>query len=635
MNIAAPLPAATQAVTDRFARVAHIDGLRAIAVLGVVGFHAGVPGLSGGFAGVDVFFVISGYLIVNHIVRELSTDTFSFAQFYARRALRLFPPLILVVLVTTLAAALLLVSPYEWEWFGLSALTASLYVSNFYFLSKQGYFDIDAFEKPLLHTWSLSVEEQFYLVVPLLLIGCFTLAVRTKIDAYRILAIAAAVVFAGSLLGCILWTDPGDRNYAFYLMHWRAWEFAAGGAIGFLGQSTWSGGRRYLIDAAGFSGVALILASFFFIHDRSWFPGYLAIFPVAGTVLAIVAGFASSGALSTRLIALRPLVFIGLVSYGWYLWHWPMISLARMAQFGDPSLTRDVLMAALSFLLAITTYRLVERPARRLRERTDLAQSGRKIVAAGFMASLALAVFSGALGGFAYLWTLHNPALAATIDHFIAASTCPKTICAAARGQRGLLIGDSHSDRIERTLQRESQKLGASIGRARGRGLAVKASTADFSILFARWNAGERYRLADKLVGDLSANGKARILLIGPVPEFHYKAANCVLRAERYGIDWDFCAIPRQTVEQRRRVAVAELKRHAEKHANIRFIDPLDLFCDEKTCRPYEKGVLLHKDQDHLSAYGSDWLYYHFKEDFWWVMSGNSTLASTASQKDR
>jgi peptidoglycan/LPS O-acetylase OafA/YrhL len=147
-------------------RVAHIDGLRAIAVVAVVAFHANVPFVTGGFIGVDVFFVISGYLIVNHIVQELAAGKFSFAQFYARRAIRLFPPLFVTIAVTAVAAAFILVSPGEWQWFTLSAVTASLFSSNFYFLSKQGYFDTDAYEKPLLHTWSLSVEEQFYLIVP-------------------------------------------------------------------------------------------------------------------------------------------------------------------------------------------------------------------------------------------------------------------------------------------------------------------------------------------------------------------------------------------------------------------------------------------------------------------------------------
>lgn len=137
-------------------RIAHIDGLRAIAVLAVVAFHANVPFVTGGFVGVDVFFVISGYLIINHVVRELDVGRFTFAQFYARRSLRLMPPLFVTIAVTTIVSAFIMVSPHEWQWFALSAVTASVFASNFYFLSKQGYFDTDAFEKPLLHAvlWS-------------------------------------------------------------------------------------------------------------------------------------------------------------------------------------------------------------------------------------------------------------------------------------------------------------------------------------------------------------------------------------------------------------------------------------------------------------------------------------------------
>lgn len=611
------------ATTAARSRVAHIDGLRAIAVLAVVAYHAGVPGVSGGFVGVDVFFVISGYLIINHIVQELGAGKFSFAQFYARRALRLFPPLFVTIAVTTVAAAVILVSPYEWEWFALSAFTASLFASNFYFLSKQGYFDIDAFEKPLLHTWSLSVEEQFYLVVPLLLVGCFALAARSRTNVYRVLAIAAALVFIASLIGCIMQTQLRGRNYAFYLMHWRAWEFAAGGAIGFLQSGALSRMKRSVADAMGFAGIAIIVASIFLIDDNTRFPGYLAFFPVAGTVLAITAGFAAPDTPSARLISLKSLTFIGLVSYSWYLWHWPMMSLAQIAQFGDPSLARDLVMAVLSFGLAVVTYYLVELPARRIRERADLAQSGKRFVAKGIAASLALALLCGGIGGFAYWLTLRDPALSTSSQKMVAASACPEAICKDVKGKRGVLIGDSHSDRLEDTLDHQAEKLGIRVTRR-------TAANTEFAVLFYRWNSATwKYAKLEPRLADLMQKGVQRILLVGPVPEFHYKAANCFLRAQRYGADRDRCALPRAALEAHRLRAVTELKRLAEKYPNVRFVDPFPLFCDDKICRPHENGVLLHKDADHLTVpYGADWLYYHFKEDFWWALSGNAAPAT-------
>ncbi|MBX3523101.1 MAG: acyltransferase [Xanthobacteraceae bacterium] len=618
-------------------RVAHIDGLRAIAVLAVVAFHSGVPGIPGGFVGVDIFFVISGYLIINHIVQELAGGKFSFAQFYARRALRLLPPLFLTIFAAAAVAPLLLASPYEWEWLAQSAVTASLFVSNFYFLGKQGYFDIDAFEKPLLHTWSLSVEEQFYLAVPLILFACFHFAARSKTNVYRVLAAAALLVFAVSLIGCIIQTTPGRRNYAFYMMHWRAWEFAAGGVIGFLQNGILTRIKPGIANAMGLAGLALVAASISLIDETNSFPGYLPLFPVLGTVLVIAAGFAAPGTLAARLISFRSFSFIGLVSYSWYLWHWPMISLARIAQYGDPSLARDLTMAALSFGLAVVTYYLVELPARRIRERTDLVQTGKRIVARGIAASIGLAVFCGATGGFAYWWLLRDPALSTSSEAMVAASVCPPAVCTEVKGSRGMLIGDSHADRIEDAFVHQTKKLGIAVKQSRNyfgdSALTTEENTA-FAVLFYRWNFSTwKYAPLEPRLASLIQRGVKRILLIGPVPEFRYKGANCFLRAQRYGDDPDRCALPRADLEARRLPAVTELKRLAEKYPGVRFVDPFPLFCDDKTCRPHQNGVLLHKDTNHLTVpYGGDWLYYHFKEDFWWAFGGNATPATTTTK---
>lgn len=605
-------------------RIAHIDGLRAIAVLAVVAFHANVPFVTGGFVGVDVFFVISGYLIINHIVQEHAAGKFTFAQFYARRAIRLFPPLFVTIAVTTIAAAIILVSPHEWQWFAVSAVTASLFASNFYFLSKQGYFDIDAYEKPLLHTWSLSVEEQFYLVVPLLLAGCFAFAKWRGLNVYRTLAVAAVVVFIVSLIGCILQTPVRGRNYAFYMMHWRAWEFAAGGAIGFLQAGLLRNVSRPQAAAMALAGLAMIAASLVLIDESARFPGWIAAIPVIGTVLVIAAGFADPDAAPVRLISAKTVTFVGLVSYSWYLWHWPMISLARIAQYGDPSLSRDLLMAALSFFLAVATYYAVEIPARRFRERLDLAQAGRAIVVKGVAASLALAAFTGAVGGFAYWQVTRDPLVSTPAEKFIAAAACPAAICKDAKGQRGLLIGDSHSDRLEEVLIRETRQNGARLSRRAG-------DKADFAVLHYRWNSASwKYSTLEARVQQLLQRGVKRILLVGPVPEFHYKAGNCIYRAQRYGEDWDRCAMPRKQLEEHRLPAITELRRVAAKYPEVRLVDPFPLFCSESMCRPYENGVLLYRDADHLSVpYGAEWLYHHFKEAFWWTLSGNAVAAAT------
>lgn len=194
-----------------------VDGLRAIAVTSVVAYHVGVPGVTGGFVGVDIFFVISGFLIINQIVAALQSGTFSFSEFWSRRALRILPPYLLVIASSAAAAAYVLVTPSEFEAFGKQALFSAVMVVNHLFLEQQGYFDAASNKKILLHLWSLAVEEQFYLFAPMILAALWWLRLsRTT------LAIVGAALATASLVGCINWTPTGssgiDKNYAFFLM---------------------------------------------------------------------------------------------------------------------------------------------------------------------------------------------------------------------------------------------------------------------------------------------------------------------------------------------------------------------------------------------------------------------------------
>ena len=203
----------------------YIDGLRAVAVLSVALYHAGVPWLPGGFVGVDVFFVISGFLIINQIMSSKASNRFSFSEFWSRRALRILPPYLLVILTCSLVAPFVLVMPSEYQEFSQEAGYSSIMVVNHFFLSQQGYFDVGADTKVLLHLWSLAVEEQFYIFAPLIITALWYLGRRS-------FASACAVLFSISFLGCAYWTGlAGDKNYAFFLMPLRAWEFIAGGAV--------------------------------------------------------------------------------------------------------------------------------------------------------------------------------------------------------------------------------------------------------------------------------------------------------------------------------------------------------------------------------------------------------------------
>ncbi|WP_160296744.1 acyltransferase family protein [Sphingomonas sp. ERG5] len=327
-----------------------IDGLRALAVLPITFFHAGIPGFSGGFIGVDVFFVISGFLITAIIARDLSARRFSYADFYERRIRRIFPALA-GMLLFSLAAAYFLLLPSELPDFGASVVGTVVFVSNFVFYKQSGYFDGAADEKPLLHTWSLGIEEQFYIIFPVLLFLILRFAPRY---ARQVIALCAGL----SLAACIYITPIGG-SAAFYLIPTRAWELLAGslialGAVPKIAPAFW----RAALSGAG---IALIIAAIVLFNSETRFPGTAALLPVAGSALVIAYG---EGTATARLLSLRPLTFIGLISYSLYLWHWPLIVFGRDLGLLDGRIGPAIAIVLLSIAAGYLSYRFVETPFR-------------------------------------------------------------------------------------------------------------------------------------------------------------------------------------------------------------------------------------------------------------------------------
>lgn len=318
----------------------EIDGLRAIAVISVLLFHAGVPALSGGYVGVDVFFVISGYLITGIILDR----PFSFLSFYGRRVRRIFPALILV-LVCSLVAGWFILLPVEYEKLSKEVIASALFVPNFLFWSEAGYFDGAAIEKPLLHLWSLGIEEQFYLLWPIALL----IVSRRRALLTGFLIAATAISFAL----CVHMTSERPSS-AFYLPQFRAWELSLGALVAVAGPLVAGGMVRFILSLLGILAIAAAVMLF---EKDSPFPGYLAAIPTLGTAAAI---WASRGTLVSKALSFRPIVYIGLISYPLYLWHWPLLSFAHYLHFENAPI---VLLA--SFGLAVLTYELVEKPIRK------------------------------------------------------------------------------------------------------------------------------------------------------------------------------------------------------------------------------------------------------------------------------
>jgi len=342
-----------------------INGLRVLAIVPVVAFHAGLPGFGGGFVGVDVFFVISGFLITTNLLREVeSTGRISVKQFWAKRVRRLVPASVLVVVVSLLAA-LWILSPLEWATVATSAGASLLYVSNFFFAQQStDYFALDLGESsPFLHTWSLGVEEQFYLIWPILVMVAVVIAHRRRLPIRRALLIAFAATIVVSFTLALFWTQAAPTA-AFYLLPARAWEFAAAGLLALIPAK--SLGPKFVRTSMAIVGIVMLLATVVLLPETTPFPGFAALLPVAATMLIIVGGrrgLDESAPWTARVLALAPMQWVGTLSYSWYLWHWPMIVLAGVA-FGSQSIRLLSAAAIASFFAACATYYLVENPVR-------------------------------------------------------------------------------------------------------------------------------------------------------------------------------------------------------------------------------------------------------------------------------
>ena len=337
---------------------AEIDGLRAVAVIPVVFFHAGFESFGGGFVGVDVFFVISGYLITTIILREMETGTFSIVRFYERRARRILPALFFVILLSL---------PFAWLWllpedlrdFSQSLIAVSTFSSNILFWHETGYWGPANELKPLLHTWSLAVEEQYYVLFPIFLLLLWSWRKRWLLS---LLVLIAIVSFALAQWGAVSYPTAN-----FFLLPTRGWELAIGAITAFfmLGSKH----REYRLLSSGLLkeilsllGLSLIIYSVFMFDENTPFPGLFALIPTIGTALIIATS--SSGNLVGKLLQLKPLVAVGLISYSAYLWHQPLFAFSRHRSLATPEPVNLMWLIATTFVLALLTWKFVENPFR-------------------------------------------------------------------------------------------------------------------------------------------------------------------------------------------------------------------------------------------------------------------------------
>jgi peptidoglycan/LPS O-acetylase OafA/YrhL len=653
-------------------RYPFIDGLRAVAILAVVLFHAGVPGTTGGFVGVDVFFVISGFLIIGIISRGIRSGTFSLWSFYARRSLRILPPFLIVLVASAVLAYFLLISEKEILAFAESFRWTALMGANIHLYLQQNYFDAAAETKPLLNMWSLAVEEQFYLLAPLLLVGVAMVRVRLV----RTLILSALAL--ASFVACILLTTE-EANLAFYMAPLRGWQFAAGGAVYLLVPLL--ARRRLVAELAGIAGLLAIAAAVILYSAELPYPSHYAALPTLGSAAVIGAGVARGESIVARVLSTPALRGIGLVSYSWYLWHWPLLTFWRLASGGQSTLAADLLVLAIAFALAVATYLLVERPIHLRRHRWSTgpwkaASTLAGLALAGFL-SLASAAGAPSIAADAARWTDAdiNPPPQHRWDYekrdhcFVRAdASFDSEDCLPLLGDKRplLLAGDSHvamlypyffgltetggSDLRAITQYSNSCRPYLAGGPSRRcntyfetTNKALEASEIDFqmAVLNGAWNrdihgtswfataapevvarrAGNVAKALRASIDYLLGRGVERILLVGPVPELAADIPDCLMRAKRLGLSWDLCSVPRSVVDARRMQAVKILESVAQEYPQVRYIDPIASFCDDTLCRPYRDGKSLYNDSHHISPTGVRMLFDAFAGERDWLLS--------------
>jgi peptidoglycan/LPS O-acetylase OafA/YrhL len=329
-----------------------IDGLRAVAVLAVLFYHANLA-CSGGFVGVDIFFVISGYLITGLVLKDFQEGRFSLVEFWTRRLRRIFPALC-VVIILCLIAGWFFFMPIDFAALGLSVCAQLVLAANFYFWAHSGYFEHSSETMPLLHTWSLAVEEQFYLLFPLLLLGL------RKLDRDLLFLVLGGIALLS--FGLSVWWSHSHASLNFYLLPTRAWELLLGGMATVL--SLRKEPPPWLTEFLGWAGLLAIFVAIFSYNRYTPFPGAAALLPCLGAVMVIWSGQTQPSSIG-KLLALPPVVFVGLISYSLYLWHWPLLVFARYLTPHLLSETARVALLLLSGLLATATWRFIEVPFRK------------------------------------------------------------------------------------------------------------------------------------------------------------------------------------------------------------------------------------------------------------------------------
>lgn len=650
---------------------ADIDGLRAIAVLSVVVFHAFPDWVKGGFIGVDIFFVISGFLISTIIFGSLERNDFSFVEFYSRRIMRIFPALLLV-LIASLAFGWDALLADEYKQLGKHIAGGAGFVSNFLFWNEAGYFDNAAETKPLLHLWSLGVEEQFYIFWPLLLWGVWK---------KRLNLLIIAIVVGASSFFLNVYTVRSNAAAAFYSPQTRFWELMVGSVLAYMTlhkQSILPAALKLILDkflckilmrknietncntlrnVQSLIGAGLIVIGVLLITKVWLFPGWWAILPTLGAALIISAG--AHAWLNHTVLSNRVLVWFGLISFPLYLWHWPLLSFARIANSETPTPELRIALVLISIVLAWLTYRFIEKPIRfggHKKTKTIILTIFMLIV--GYVGSntymrdglnFRLATHphiknDGDTGQESYLkYQAEHFFLCTPIDIQKEAPVSFEIVrCSQSKKDEALkiaLIGDSHAEHLFIGLAEALPEMNIAFY-IKNRIPTINYSDSYVSeynkifefvindanittvILSAYWLAHESelptngtYKTELLATVDKLTAANKKVYIVGGIPQIPFDPKQCQI-ARKYSQQSNNCKADKNYFYSRYESYYADIKSLEKDNLNVNVLDVAKYFCDGNFCNAAINGHLLYRDQHHLNINGSQYLGKKIIEDY-------------------
>lgn len=648
-----------------------VDGLRAVAIAAVVAYHAFPASLPGGYAGVDVFFVISGFLITRLIAAEIYAGTFSLNNFFVRRARRLLPAALACFLVVTVFASIYLL-PDAYLDYGRSLISSVFMYANIYFYKTSGYFSAPALEKPLLHVWSLAVEDQFYLTWPLLLMLLLPRTRLLAMLAVTLILMAASLALCQALL-------PRSSDFVFFMLPTRAWELLTGAFLALVADRVRL--PRAAAEPLSLAGMAAIGGSFVALNSATTFPGLAAAPACLGAAAVIASGLAQPTIVS-RFLSLGPVVFLGLISYSLYLWHWPIIALLSYRLERPLMQSEAAAVMAASLAIAAFSWRFIEKPFRTKHSfqiSKDWTRSD-KVFAARAVALVCALGVAGALASiFKGVPHRFDPTIQPLLEQMVSGNPWRRScdnfdkifandafcnfgrVRAPGESYDVAVFGDSMADHwvpLVAGYAKEEKLAGRQVtngGCALLFGTSIPASPASKAIECANYqrearkflDANPGLKLAvissfwNKWMRDLGPSDArkpeiivagasfgeqqdfdaamsqtlntfvqrgVKVLLIGQIPTYERLPVRCIVRAAASGEDFAQCGMTRADAVRELSASDLALMQFAERNIGVSVFLPSGPMCKSERCPPVIDGLMLYKNKDHISRFGSEYL---------------------------